>query len=243
MKIDDLSGKRFGRLTVVKRGTNKGEQTRWVCKCDCGNTSVVFASALKNGNTKSCGCLHREIFSKLGETHGLSNTRLYEIYHGMKKRCYKKESPTFKNYGGRGIEICEECLGEHGFENFYNWAMSNGYDNKLSIDRSDNNGNYCPENCRWSTKGEQANNRRTNHMIEFNRESHNAKEWSKIVGIPYQAILARLNKCEWSIEKTLTTPLNTKRISPRKVSEEQREAAGERFRKMWEEKKGVNYDE
>lgn len=210
MNIDDLTGKRFGRLVVIKRGENKGEQTRWICQCDCGNITIVFASALKCGNTKSCGCLFKEKTSKTFTTHGLSKTRLYEIYYGMKKRCYKENCKAYKNYGARGIKVCDEWLGEDGFKRFYEWAQENGYDETLTIERINNNEGYCPDNCKWSSDKEQANNRRTNHMIKYNGEIHNTKEWAEIIGIPYQTLLARLNKCGWSVEKALTTPLLNK---------------------------------
>lgn len=162
-KLMDLTGQRYGRLTVVERDFSK-RTTAWKCICDCGNTTVVTSKNLrtKGYSTKSCGCLNR-----LGNpTHKLSRTRLYNIYYSMKKRCYKEHDEHYKYWGARGITICDEWLGKNGFVNFYNWAMENGYSSELSIDRINNDGNYEPSNCRWATPYEQVHNRRCSKKEE-----------------------------------------------------------------------------
>lgn len=157
-KVLNLTGQRFGRLVVVERSANsKSGKARWLCKCDCGNDTVVFSTSLVRGLTHSCGCLNREITSERFSTHRLSESRLHETWSDMKKRCYNPNSKSFSAYGGRGIEVCEEWKDD--FQSFYDWAISNGYKPGLTIERSDCDGNYCPDNCTWITIQEQQRNK------------------------------------------------------------------------------------
>jgi hypothetical protein len=180
----DLTGKRFGRLVVLRlycHGGN-GKSVKWVCKCDCGKTVNIASSHLLNGSTQSCGCYHEEQFRKSTIKHHMSNTRLYNIWNRMIRRCECDTEKAFINYGARGISVCEEW---HESKNFFDWALANGYDDSLTIDRINVNGNYEPSNCRWITKKEQAYNKRNSIMIEYQGETKCLAEWCKILGIKY----------------------------------------------------------
>lgn len=205
-KFVDLTGQRFGRLTVIKKTEkNKYGGNMFLCKCECGNTKKVTAGHLNDGSVRSCGCLIKN--TPLHSKHGKSYTRIYYIFIAMKARCYNYNNEHYKDYGARGIKVCDKWLDkENGFMNFYNWAINNGYQEDLTIDRIDVNGNYEPDNCRWATKKEQANNRRNNHYITYNDETHTLKEWSKILKINYATLKTRIRKKYWNIEKIFTTP-------------------------------------
>lgn len=204
--IIDLTGQRFGRLVVIKRSDDKilpcgQKQICWLCRCDCGKEIVVRGSALRQSHTKSCGCISAENLLRRNIKHNKRDTRLYQIWAGIKTRCYNKKNSRYNDYGGRGITICEEWRND--FQAFYDWAISNGYRDDLTIDRIDNNGNYDPSNCRWSTFTEQANNTRRNHVVECNGETKTLAEWSRKRKISYSALKQRINKLKLSPEQAL----------------------------------------
>lgn len=179
-------GEKYGRLTAVK----EVEKRKWLFECDCGNQKVISKYDVKRGHTQSCGCLHKENTSKARKVHGDTDSRLYYIWENMKKRCYKTNADRFRNYGARGITVCEEW--KDSYLNFYNWAHNNGYAEDLTIERIDINGNYEPNNCTWATREEQAKNRTTNKWVVIDGKEHSPLELEKMYGIPVKTIYARI---------------------------------------------------
>lgn len=203
--INDLTGKKYGKLTVISRAENKGTQTRWLCECDCGKRKIVQAGSLVSGDTKSCGCLRGVIMGERLRTHGTGKeSRLYRIWTGIKTRCYNPNHNTYKIYGKRGIKMCEEW--KNSFVSFRDWSIKNGYSDSLSLDRIDVNGDYEPSNCRWATKKQQANNTRSNVYISYKGETHTLAEWSDITGIKELTLASRKRK-GWSDEECIEVPL------------------------------------
>lgn len=202
-KIMDLTGQRFGRLIVIgEAGRAKNGAKRWRCLCDCGNEHFVITGNLLNSSTRSCGCYRKECTASKNYVHGKSQTRLHRIWRGMKKRCFNPNEKCFNLYGGRGITVCEDWKND--FQSFYDWAIKNGYDDSLSIDRINVNGNYEPSNCRWADNKIQSNNKTTSFLLTMNGETHTVSEWAKIVGIDRKTISDRITRFGWSAEKALT---------------------------------------
>lgn len=202
----DLTGQRFGRLQVIKKNP-KGRST-FICKCDCGNVVILPASKLFD-RTISCGCALKENQKRFAErlvTHGGSYTKLYYIYRGMIDRCYNSNNMNYYRYGARGISVCKEW--KNSFEAFREWANKNGYDETLdrkqqSIDRIDNNGNYCPENCRWATALEQQENRQCTTLYEYNGETMTASRFADMHGIKDKSFVYRKLKSGKSFAEIL----------------------------------------
>ena len=204
----DISGQKYGLLTAIRPvGYNNG--FIWECKCDCGGVTKVALRNLTNGHIKSCGCMWHPKGTIRNFKHGLGRTRIYKIYSGMLYRC-TEEGDLTGNYYKRGIRVCNEWQGNNGAINFYNWAISSGYNDDLTLDRIDNNGDYSPDNCRWTTMLVQANNKRNNHFLEFNGEKKTISQWSRETGISGTTILARL-KGGWPIVDALTIPVGSVR--------------------------------
>lgn len=202
-RIEDLTGKKYGRLTVIRRAENdKYNHKRYLCKCECGNEVLVAPHELVHGRTVSCGCYQRQIVSQCASTHRMSDTRIYRVWASMRARCKNKSNRDYRFYGGKGIKICEEW---NEFQNFYNWAIESGYTDELTIDRIDYNGNYEPSNCRWATREVQANNTSRNRYLTLNGKTMSMADWAKSLSIPYRTLQWRLGN-GWSEERTLATP-------------------------------------
>lgn len=194
-KVHDLTGQKFGLLTVIGLAETDTRKTYWVCKCDCGNMKTVRSDSLLCGAIKSCGCIKRkqdEVNLTKNHRHKMSGTRIYSEWQGMKGRCYNKGSARYADWGGRGIEVCEQW--RNSFESFYTWSMANGYQDNLTIDRIDNNGNYCPENCRWVGQQEQCRNRRSNINITIGNSTRTLMEWCEIFQVDYTNVNARYHR-------------------------------------------------
>lgn len=213
MRFVDLTGQKFGRLSVIERAPNKKDRVAWLCKCDCGNEIVTTSRLLQTGQTTSCGCFHRERTKLTHTKHGGRYDKLYAVWIVMRDRCYNLKNKDYADYGGRGIIVCEEWRNsENGFQNFREWAKNNGYRESLSIERMDVNKNYEPCNCKWATQKEQCNNKRNNRIITFNGKKQTLSQWAEEVGIPRSVLLSRIDRYHWDIEKALTSPVKkTKR--------------------------------
>lgn len=209
----DLTGIRFGKLVAIRPVEREKKYTnlKWECICDCGNTKEVQASNLVSGHAKSCGCGWHPKGSIRNFKHGLTRTRIGNIYRSMVNRCYK-ENIKNKGYYDRGITVCDEWLGENGIINFVEWAKNNGYKDTLTLDRIDPNGHYEPSNCRWATQKEQANNKRNNIYITWNGETKTASQWAEIVGLKASTIRQRYHS-GWGVEDILFKPLQREKLS------------------------------
>lgn len=191
-RVHDLTGQKFGLLTVIGIADTNTQKTYWVCKCDCSNMKTVRSDSLLCGSIKSCGCLKRKQ-DKINLTkhyrHMMSGTRIYQEWQGMKGRCNNPHDPRYDRWGGRGIKVCDEW--QNSFEAFYNWAMANGYKDDLTIDRIDNDGNYEPSNCRWATQQEQSRNRSSNIKITIGNSTRTLMEWCSIFNVNYKNVRDR----------------------------------------------------
>lgn len=200
-RLIDLTGQRFGRLVVVERVENSADgRARWLCRCDCGQSKTVLGEHLKKGRTKSCGCAKSESSSKRFKKHGGRNSKLYRIWSNMKDRCNNPDCKVYSDYGGRGIKVCKEWIDD--FSAFQKWALANGYKEGLTIDHKDNDKGYSPDNCRWTDRKIQGNNKRNCRYITYKGQRKTVAEWSDITGIPHDTLLYRLNH-GWETERIL----------------------------------------
>ena len=194
----DLTGQRFGRFVVIKRDFTKGGMLYWSARCDCGAERIVVGGNLKRGISKSCGCYHRDRTSKRFRTHGLSGSSTFNIWKGMLARCYRRKSRSYKNYGGRGITVCER------WKKFENFLHDMGLrPDGLTLERINNNAGYFPENCKWATPAEQMSNTRIVRLLTHNGETLPTCAWSRKLGLSQGQLGWRL-RAGWPIQRALT---------------------------------------
>ena len=200
-----MIGKRFGKLVVVEEMPERfNKRIMYRCICDCGNETVVCGHDLRSGGTKSCGCLGHKNKSIPRPHHGLSSHPLFHIWCGVLQRCYTESAKNYPNYGGRGISVCDEW--RYDFRSFYDWSLSSGWKQGLTLDRIDPNGNYEPSNCRWVTQAVQNMNKR-NSLPEFELrgEKKRLQDWADEYGMCYSTVFSRIKR-GWDLERALTTP-------------------------------------
>lgn len=204
-RLDIKPGDRYERWTIIGEA-NKGYGTRrFKCRCDCGNISIVRLTHLRQGVSKSCGCLAKELSTKRATKHGYSSNPLTKVWRDMNRRCFNPKHKRFKDWGGRGITVCEEW---RNLETFIKWAKESGYKPGLLLDRIDNDSNYEPSNCRWITMKEQGNNRRNNKLITYRGKTMTQVQWAELINIDPVTLSCRLKR-GWSIERSIETPLQT----------------------------------
>lgn len=195
-------GFKNNKLTVIKP-VYKNNRWLWLCKCECGNETIVYPNLMIRGKQKACHCGKSATFREMNTTHGQSKTRLYKIWCGMKKRCNNKNCEAYKMYGAAGINVCEEW---ETFLPFQEWALSHGYREDLTIDRIDYNKGYYPDNCRWTDYIEQARNRSSNKLITLNGETKTLIEWCEDFNINYNTAYSRISR-GWTEEDAVTKPI------------------------------------
>lgn len=211
MSTKDFSlmiGKQYNDLTVESvfiEQKGKYKRTYMNCVCVCGKHVKVQPHELLKGHIKSCGCLLTRVLVERNTTHNKSRERLYQIYKDMCRRCYDPKRKAYKNYGGRGIKVCDEW--KNNFMAFYNWASTHpNYTETMTLERIDYNGMYCPENCTWIPKEEQSKNRRINHQITINGETHHIAEWARMMNVKPRLIMVRIWR-GWPEDKAVLTPI------------------------------------
>lgn len=215
----NLTGQMFGFWKVLYQAEDyvspqNIHYARWHCLCtgcDKNNEKDVTDRSLKSGESKSCGCHKIKVSMQNGKNnrkHNSSHSRLYNIWRGMKQRCYDKHRPEYYNYGGRGIKICAEW--KDSFETFQQWALTNGYNETLTLERIDTNKDYNPNNCCWTTMKRQQRNRRNNLLITYNNVTKTLSEWAEDLGFSTSMLWRRINISGLSIEEALTIPKHKK---------------------------------
>lgn len=219
MQGKDITGQKFGYWTVLGRDYDyhSPKHAKWICRCECGTVKSVFKTTLLSGRSKSCGCHSADNLKGINATHGLSDTRIYHTWSSMKRRCSPKSHNDRKIYYDRGIKVCDEWASD--FMAFYEWAMSNGYNDTLSIDRIDNDGDYSPSNCRWVAIEKQQSNKRNNINVEYNGKVYDLHALCRLLDFPYKTAHRRFQRMKKRGDditpEKLFEPLHTEKIAVR----------------------------
>lgn len=204
--VDCIPGKRFSRWVIVNIAESVNGYVHVLCECDCGTRKIIDARSVVRGNSRSCGCLRKEVTVARSTIHGLAprhgRCAEYNVWLNIRRRCLDPSTSNFKNYGGRGIKVCDRWLS---FENFCA-DMGPRPSPAHSIDRKENDGDYCPENCRWATRSKQMNNMRTNRRISSGGITQTLAEWSRATGINRRTLAQRIDN-GWTAEEAVSTPV------------------------------------
>lgn len=216
MKLNDLKGRRFGRLLVIDRADDYVSpagirMVKWKCLCDCGKNVEVIARNLISGESQSCGCRFSDLKKQNAKWQGTSYEPLYGVWRAMINRCNNPRNKSYCNYGKRGIKVCQEWNGD--YLKFRAWAIENGYQKGLSIDRIDVNGNYEPSNCRWTSTDVQSINKRSTDYITYKGETRSLIEWARILGIKYKTLRGRLYAQKMTVDDAFTMPVMNRRVT------------------------------
>ena len=202
-KFIDMTGQVFGQLTVLKRAHNVGSRTMWLCRCTCGVEKPIITHCLRSGIVISCGCFHNKKTGDIFRTHGMSQTKLYKVYTAMRQRCEIPHHPSYQDYGLRGITVCEEWRNDR--TKFFDWALSNGYADNLSIDRINNDLGYSPDNCRWADTKVQSMNKRSTRLITVDGITKSLVDWLQIYPVTRRTFYERIEN-GWDEVTALTKP-------------------------------------
>ena len=202
-RASDISGRTFGRLTAIAPvEMTKARMTKWLCICDCGSEVVTLIASLNNGNTKSCGCLQKEVVTQRNTTHGMCHSPEYGVWSALINRCRNPNDKGYKNYGGRGIDVCKEW---YSFDAFIVDMGERPYPED-TIERVNNNHGYSPDNCQWVTQKVQMRNTRRNRILTFNGKTKCLTDWAIDIGMNPVTLLTRIQR-GWSIERSLSEPV------------------------------------
>lgn len=209
---EEYIGRKYGRWTVIGVLPHKPcEKVKLLCRCDCGTEKGVNKDNLISGKTLSCGCRASEVTTMRNYKHGDARSRLFKVWCNMRRRCYEPSNKRWMQYGGKGVKVCDEWQGEHGYENFKKWAIESGYDVTAeyfacTIDRIDVDGDYEPSNCRWVDMKTQCRNRTSNVHIRYKGIDKIAVEWSELFGVRSELFCNRI-RCGWTDDMTIETPI------------------------------------